>query len=220
MTTQPPRDTVEPDMSWIDIAVCRNATVIVRFSPGWAEFIDEFHFEDVFECDVPDLVAGLYRWTGYKIGFWGEDDHINLKGGTFTPYALTTQSPSSEYARGIEDAAKVADDYAHEREGSWSGDAAEEVAAAIRALSSTPAQPQEGVVPDGCNGDLIKRLLAAKVFLADRMIEIPEVMRDEIIVALAAAPKEASKIATSADLIALGDRHADAVNDEGGGRGA
>jgi hypothetical protein len=96
----PARDAVEPDMSWIDIAVCRNATVITSYSPGWAEFIDEFHFEDVFECDVPDLVNGLYRWADYKIGSWDEGDPINIRGGTFTPYALTTAPQGVSEVRG------------------------------------------------------------------------------------------------------------------------
>jgi hypothetical protein len=63
----------------------------------------------------------------------------------------TTPSPSSEYRRGVEDAADLADDVAQERSMSdAASETATHLAQRIRALSPTPAQPQEGVVRRLC----------------------------------------------------------------------
>jgi hypothetical protein len=74
-------------MSWIDIAVLgqKRGVVIVDQAPGWADFIDELHFADVFEGDEPEhLEPGVYRWSGFTIGSWDEGDPCVAKGGTFT----------------------------------------------------------------------------------------------------------------------------------------
>lgn len=77
----------EPDLSWIDIAVTRNREVtLINFSEGWREFIECIWWEDNFVSDPPNLAPGAYRWSGYQINFWAEDEHCNVTGGTFTPY--------------------------------------------------------------------------------------------------------------------------------------
>ncbi len=76
----------EPDMSWIDIAVGRKMCVILDYSEGWRPYIDELHFEDVFDCDPPShLPIGAYRWSGFKVGSWDEGDAVSVFGGTFAP---------------------------------------------------------------------------------------------------------------------------------------
>lgn len=71
--------------------------VILDHAPGWAEFNIEFYWEDTFQIDAPDhLEPGAYLWTGYKVGYWGEDDHINVSGGEFTPYARTLSTRITE----------------------------------------------------------------------------------------------------------------------------
>lgn len=78
----------EPDLSWIDIAVCRNATVIADFSLGWKEYFDslDLHVEDCIETarEMPTAV-GMYRWSGYTLKYWDEGDNPNISGGTFAP---------------------------------------------------------------------------------------------------------------------------------------
>jgi len=77
----------EPDMSWFDIAVDkRGNTVILDYAPGWDDHTIEFYWGDTFASDPPKhLPAGAYRWTGFKVGFWGDGDHINVTGGEFVP---------------------------------------------------------------------------------------------------------------------------------------
>ncbi|ATP19759.1 hypothetical protein [Sphingobium yanoikuyae] len=77
----------EPDMSWFDIAVTHQGeAVILGHSDGWSDFDIEHWWSDTFDCDEPShLAAGAYRWSGFKIGSWGEGDHINLIGGEFSP---------------------------------------------------------------------------------------------------------------------------------------
>lgn len=89
------------DMTWVDIAVCRNATVIADYSPGFSGFIDEFHFEDVFEEDPPiGLAPGMYRWSGFTVGSWDEGELISLHGGQFSALAsLTPDRTAIERAR-------------------------------------------------------------------------------------------------------------------------
>lgn len=81
------------DMSWIDIAVCRNATVIADCSEGWRDYLDEHFFEDNFDCPVqlPEAV-GLYRWSGFTIGSWDEGDSCVATGGVFTPLSFASTS--------------------------------------------------------------------------------------------------------------------------------
>lgn len=81
----------EPDMSWIDIAILRNGgQVIADFSPGWAEFFDslDIFVEDCIETSVTmPTEVGMYRWSGYTLGYWDEGDDPNIKGGTFVSRA-------------------------------------------------------------------------------------------------------------------------------------
>lgn len=77
----------EADMSWFLIGVRRGGRdiVILDNAPGWDDFDIEFYWEDTFACDPPrHLAPGAYRWSGFKIGWWAEDDAINVSGGTFT----------------------------------------------------------------------------------------------------------------------------------------
>lgn len=89
---------MEPDLSWFDIAVDGRGNVVVTgFSSGWAnpDFSIETHWEDNFAIDAPThLAPGFYRWSGFKVGFWDEDDAINLTGGEFTKYVLSAQVQS------------------------------------------------------------------------------------------------------------------------------
>ena len=77
----------EPDTSWFDIAIDkRGNTVILDYAPGWESYSIEFHWEDTFAIKPPShLPVGAYRWTGFNIGYWGDDDHINIHGGEFIP---------------------------------------------------------------------------------------------------------------------------------------
>lgn len=86
----------EPDMSWFLIAVGRRKIngyrdiVILDYSEGWGDFCVEFYWEDTFSTEPPThLQPGAYRWSGYTIGFWDEDDNINVTGGTFTRDSAT-----------------------------------------------------------------------------------------------------------------------------------
>lgn len=83
----------ERDTSWFLIAVGRRKVsgyrdcVVLDYAEGWEDFAVEFYWEDTFACDPPmHLTPGAYRWSGYQVGFWGEDDHLNVKGGSFEPY--------------------------------------------------------------------------------------------------------------------------------------
>lgn len=163
---------VEKDMSWIDIAVCRNATVVIRYSPGWDEFIDELHFEDVFATDVPDLPAGMYRWSGYKVGYWGEDDHINVTGGTFEPYALATSDAAYRRgkAEGISVAAEAAESNRTDDDSMWDR-AAHAITTAIRALSPASGAERSNVPTDAITAE------AARLALG-RWLAWPDAARD------------------------------------------
>lgn len=94
-------------MSWVDIAVLgqKRGVVILDYAPGWADFIDELHFADVFEGDEPDhLSPGAYRWSGYKVGSWEEGDAAVATGGTFTPYRTTHEPrPAGDLREALED---------------------------------------------------------------------------------------------------------------------
>lgn len=77
----------EPDMSWVLLGVAKNDVFVLDYAPGWREFIDGAFFEDSFACDAPThLAPGAYLWTGYKLGFWDEGDHINIAGGDLCPF--------------------------------------------------------------------------------------------------------------------------------------
>lgn len=78
---------IEPDMSWIDIAVTHSKEVIILgYSEGWKQFAMEHWWEDTFSTDAPEhLAPGAYRWTGYVIGIWDEDEHIAASKGEYTP---------------------------------------------------------------------------------------------------------------------------------------
>lgn len=83
----------EPDMSWVDIAVCGpgHCVVTVDCAPGLFDFIDELFFEDNFAIEAPmHLAPGLYRWSGYRVGTWEEGDLINITGGEFGRLALAS----------------------------------------------------------------------------------------------------------------------------------
>lgn len=78
------------DTSWFLIAVGRRKIsgyrdcVILDYADGWSEFGVEFYWEDTFQTDPPThLEPGAYLWTGFRIGYWGEDDHLNVTGGLF-----------------------------------------------------------------------------------------------------------------------------------------
>ncbi len=76
----------EPDMSWFDIAVTHaKEVVILGNSPGWDDFDIEHWWEDTFSTEAPDLAPGAYRWAGFTVGHWQEDEHIKGTGGTFSP---------------------------------------------------------------------------------------------------------------------------------------
>lgn len=85
--------TQEPDMSWFDIAVTRKKEVVITdHSAGWADFDIEHWWEDTFAADVPThLAPGMYRWQNFNIGWWDEDDAINVTGGDFIPHRLAHQ---------------------------------------------------------------------------------------------------------------------------------
>lgn len=78
----------EADMSWFIFAVDKKKNcVILDCAPGWSDFNIEFHWEDTFDSDPPlHLSPGAYRWTGFKLGFWDEDDAIKAAGGVFEPF--------------------------------------------------------------------------------------------------------------------------------------
>lgn len=80
---------VEPDLSWFFFAVTRQGDVmILDHSEGWTDYHIEPHWEDTFASDPPNhLKVGSYLWSGFEVGYWGEDDLINCSGGTFTPQA-------------------------------------------------------------------------------------------------------------------------------------
>lgn len=99
--------TQEPDMSWFDIAIDnRGNAVILDYAAGWEGHTIEFYWEDTFASDPPKhLATGAYRWTGFKVGFWGEDDHLNVTGGEFIsalPPFLST--PPVPHDKGLRDA--------------------------------------------------------------------------------------------------------------------
>lgn len=80
------------------IAVDRSGEVtILDHSPEWEEFDIEHWWEDVFETDAPKhLSPGAYIWRGFTIGYWGEDDHLNLIGGEFQPFLAAHATPPAE----------------------------------------------------------------------------------------------------------------------------
>lgn len=83
----PHQSSGEPDMSWIDIAVTHSKDVcILGYSEGWKEFVMEHWWEDTFSTDAPEhLAPGAYRWTGFVIGSWDEDEHITASKGEYAP---------------------------------------------------------------------------------------------------------------------------------------
>jgi len=89
------------DISWLDIAVTRPGNeLIVAHAPGWAEFNLDLPYlcDNVDDFDAP-TEPGVYRWSGYTVGSWGEDDPIVLIGGIWEPYRLATPpSPAPEQA--------------------------------------------------------------------------------------------------------------------------
>lgn len=87
----------EDDMSWFLIAVDRKKNVfILDYAPGWSDFDIETHWDDTFETDAPQhLAPGCYRWSGFKIGWWAEDEAINAKGGEFEPFVLRARAQES-----------------------------------------------------------------------------------------------------------------------------
>lgn len=86
-------DLVDFEMTWFLIAVAKDGNVVILdHSPEWTPFYIEFFWEDTFALPAPtDLAPGAYRWTGYDVGSWGEDDLLDVKGGTFIPYKLGTE---------------------------------------------------------------------------------------------------------------------------------
>lgn len=97
---------LEQDMSWFTIAVDnRGEVVILDYATGWAELGVEFYWEDTFSIDPPKhLPVGAYRWTGFTVGSWDEDEHINVTGGEFTPHR-PTQARVDAVTQGDRDAA-------------------------------------------------------------------------------------------------------------------
>jgi hypothetical protein len=97
----------EPDMSWFDIAVDHSHEVFVLgHSSGWTDYDIEHFWEDVFEHDAPShLAPGAYRWTGFKIGFWGEGEHLNVSGGEFNP--LPASLPAASEGEKVDEARSV-----------------------------------------------------------------------------------------------------------------
>lgn len=80
----------EADTSWFLFAVRKGGrdVVILDYAPGWEPHNIEFHWEDTFQDDPPShLAPGSYLWTGFTVGYWGDDDHIKVTGGNFA--ALT-----------------------------------------------------------------------------------------------------------------------------------
>ena len=104
---------VDPDdMSWFTIAVDkRGNTVILDYAPAWEPHGIEFHWEDTFAIDPPrHLPVGAYRWSGFSIGSWDEDDSINVIGGEFTPLSHTPAKAGEDGVREAEDACFIAAD--------------------------------------------------------------------------------------------------------------
>lgn len=98
-------DGSELDLSWLDIAVLDIAVragspgneIITAHSPGWSEIgLDPPYLCDNVEYYEAPTESGLYRWSGYTLGSWGEGDAIVIKGGTWTPYHLAALSPQRE----------------------------------------------------------------------------------------------------------------------------
>ncbi len=93
-----------------------------------------------------DLAGRLFRNATPAMGFdQGDTDQLHR-----IASALTTPSPSSEYARGyaagVSASKKVVDGYYPE----WGACAADTLPfIAMKIEDLTPAQPQEGMVPDG-----------------------------------------------------------------------
>ena len=128
MTTQPPRDTVDMG-TYADAEAAFMAKVdawIALRQPIMANAA-ALKKRDVQEREATFQLANAAAFLGW---------HIRNR--------LTTTSPSSEYARGVEDAAKVAE--AKIINSYWDRINA---VGAILDLSPTPTQPQEGLVPDG-----------------------------------------------------------------------
>lgn len=76
------------NFEWIDVAITSKGAFIFDCDEGFKPFLDGIWWEDNFDRDVPNLPVGAYRWQNFKIGFWDEDDAMNIKGGSFTLYNL------------------------------------------------------------------------------------------------------------------------------------
>jgi hypothetical protein len=87
----------ELDLSWLDVVVQARPgeEIIVAHSPGWKDLgIDLPYLCDNFEHYDPPTAPGLYRWSGYQLGCWQEDEPFVAIGGTWTPYTLAATPPS------------------------------------------------------------------------------------------------------------------------------
>lgn len=127
---------------WIDIAVTRRGgALVIDADSFFIEFLEGCYFEDNFAGDPPDhLPAGAYRWSGFKVGYWDEDEAMNVTGGTFT--ALQPVAVPGELVAMREALAGLLDHYVQlvtsGDAGFWNPEKEEIVIAARKALTSTP----------------------------------------------------------------------------------
>jgi hypothetical protein len=106
------------DMRWIDVAVTNKEAFIVNCDEGFREHLNGIWWEDNFQIDAPiHLPTGVYRWQQFKIGFWQEDDGMNVTDGEFVPYtlpevaALTTQHDNTDLIAGVHKPSAVEVDF-------------------------------------------------------------------------------------------------------------
>jgi len=111
MTTTPATQallpvTPEATHDWIDVAVTSAGCFIIDCDHGFKEFLNGVYWEDNFQCDPPvHLANGAYRWSGFKVGYWGEDEGMNIVGGDFaalTPSALSGDAGEGEVIAALE----------------------------------------------------------------------------------------------------------------------